>query len=83
MAARIKETGKTVKIWASRDDTYWWAHNNWPCSTIKDKSIFAEYYNGDLVDLLVNGKYGADIDGHELNAFIDDITRGRGYGLNL
>lgn len=69
-----KESG-TVKIWASANDTYNWAHspgNSWPCSQLSGHRFFAEFMRGDLVGLTIDGKYGEDIDGNEFNAFIED-----------
>jgi hypothetical protein len=38
----------------------------------------AESHNGDLVDMPINGGHGdQDVDGHELNAFIEDALKGR------
>jgi len=73
---RISEDSNT-KIWASKNDTFDWAHKAgacWPCSTISNKRLFIELdADGNLIDLTVNGKCGVDVDGHELNAFISDI----------
>lgn len=70
---------KTIKVWFSAKDTYEWAHKPnaaWPCSTISNKRIFAEFHNGDLVDIAINGKCLSDensIDGYEFNAFVYDM----------
>ena len=76
---RIVKTFNGRKIWASKRDTYKWAHrsgNSWPCSTISGKSLFIETDKGDLIDLTVNGKQDTGfIDGWELNAFINDILK--------
>ena len=72
---RIQREGGCVKIWASANNTYDWAHranNSWPCSTLSGKRFFAEFWKGYLEDLTVDGKYGQDIDGTEFNAFIED-----------
>ena len=74
---KIQRYGKTVKIWASVNDTYSWAHrlnNSWPCSQLSGNRVFIELDNGDLVDLTLNGK-DANLDITELNAFIEDTLR--------
>ena len=75
---RIMENCPGTKIWASPRDTYDWAHKcgaAWPCSTLSDKRLFIEQDSrGDLVDLVINGGKGSqEVDGHELNAFIEDV----------
>lgn len=75
MRANQSEYG--TKIWISADDTYAWARQ-WPCSTLRGKRVFAEFApNGDLIDLAVNGRSDADIDGHEFNACVSDFLRKR------
>jgi len=72
---KIKRYEGNVKIWASANDTYDWAHKpngGWPCSTLSDHRFFAEFQNGDLIDFTMDGKSGPDIDGNEFNAFIED-----------
>ena len=72
---RTQRYGRTVKVWLSAHDTYEWAHRTgaaWPCSTLSDKRLFAEFQNGDLVDLAINGRSG-DCDAHEFNAMIEDF----------
>jgi hypothetical protein len=72
---RIQKGDGTVKVWASANDTYDWAHRpgeSWPCSMFSGHRLFAEFSNGDLVDFTIDGKYGRDIDGAEFNAFIED-----------
>lgn len=78
---RIEQSEYGTKMWASTNDTYDWAErpgNRWPCSTIRGRSLFIEHdRNGDLVDLVINGGKGSqDVDGHELNAFIEDALKG-------
>jgi hypothetical protein len=71
---RVQEGELTVKIWASARDTYDWAHRpgaSWPCSQLSDHRLFAEFFNGDLVDLAIDGRM-KDIDATEFNAFIKD-----------
>ena len=77
---KIKKTPHGTQIWATQQATYDWAHrcgSSWPCSTLSDKALFVELdRNGDLVDLEVNhGRGSQEVDGHELNAFIEDARR--------
>ena len=76
---RVKFDGSTTKIWASKNDTYDWAHRPgkaWPCSVLSGKSVFVELdgeHEGDLVDFSLNyGRGDQFVTGHELNAFIWD-----------
>jgi len=65
----------TVKLWCSKNDIDKWVHrpgNSWPCSTLLGSSIFAEFYNGDLIDFNCSRK-NSDVDAWEFNAFIFDI----------
>ncbi len=74
---RMKNDGSTTKIWLSAEDTYKWAHRvgaSWPCSTLSGKRLFAEFDDGDLVDLTINGKANQDCDASEFNAMIADLT---------
>ena len=76
----IKKGPYITKIWASPLDTYDWAHregNAWPCSTLSDKRVFVALDSkGDLVDLAINsGRGSQEVDGHELNAFIEDALK--------
>ena len=78
----IKKGPYITKIWASPQDTDDWAHragNSWPCSTLSAKRVFVELDSkGDLVDLVINsGRGSQEVDGHELNAFIEDALKGR------
>ena len=71
---RIKRENGTVKIWASANDTYDWAHRpgeSWPCSQLSGHRLFADFQNGDLVDMTIDGKT-KDVDSAEFNAFIED-----------
>lgn len=74
---RTKKTGKQVFLWASRRDTEEWANRpgkKWPCSTLSGNRLYAEFYDGDLVQVLLNGHMGEhdNLDVHEFNAFIED-----------
>ena len=77
---RVQRNGDYTTVWASADDTYRWAHREgaaWPCSTLADRRLRAEFQRGDLVDLDFNGGRGdQDCDAHEFNAFCDDIISG-------
>ena len=77
----IKKGPYVTKIWASPLDTFDWVHrvgNAWPGSTLSDKRVFVELDSkGNLVDLVINsGRGSQDVDGHELNAFIEDALKG-------
>ena len=78
---RIVREGNTVKLWLSANDTYEWAHRSgaaWPCSTLSGRRLFAEFSDGDLVDISINGGRGdQDCDGHEFNAITDDAIGGK------
>ena len=68
--------GNTINIWLSANDTYNWAHKAgavWPCSTLANKRLFAQFIDGDLVDITINGRDAHDIDGAEFNAIISDF----------
>jgi len=74
---RKQVNGKSVKLWLSANDTYNWAHRackSWPCSQLSDNRVFVELYDGDLVDLAINGKM-TDCDGNELNAIVQDFLK--------
>jgi len=76
---KIIYDGHSIKMFASKKDTYAWAHKPgaaWPCSQLSGKSLFVELWYGDLVNITVNNKYGVDIDSNELHAFIEDIAMG-------
>lgn len=66
-----------VKLWLSARDTYEWAHRpgeSWPCSTLSNKRLFAEFDRNGLVDLVINGR-STDCDVTELNAITSDFLR--------
>ena len=74
---RTMKYDNTVKVWLSANDTYNWANRasaGWPCSTLSDKRVFAEFDNGDLVDLSIDGSSNADCDVDELNAIMADLA---------
>ena len=74
---RTQVNGSTTKVWLSANDTYDWAHRigkSWPCSTLSGKRIFAEFDDGDLVDITIDGKSDCDCDAFEFNAMIADFT---------
>lgn len=57
-----------VRITATRLD-HW--VTRWPCSTLTTGYVVLDTRTGDLVD--IGGRLAAtDVDGHELDAFIDD-----------
>ncbi len=74
---RTQKNGTTIKVWLSANDTYNWAHKagaSWPGSTLSDKRVFAEFEDGDLIDVAIDGKSSVDIDAHEFNAMVADLT---------
>ena len=78
---RIQQNGKSITLWASAKDTYNWAHksgSSWPCSQLSGKRFVATFDDGDLVDLVVDGKTGADnldIDANEFDAICRDLLQ--------
>jgi hypothetical protein len=78
---RVQSNEWGTKIQASKNDTYDWAHragNAWPCSDLSGHRLFVGLdIRGDLVDLLIDGKFEQDVAIHELNAFIEDVMEGR------
>lgn len=73
---RVKITPTTVKLWASARDTYDWANRperRWPCSTLADSRVFAEFDSNGLLDLAIDGHSDADCDAHELSALCADL----------
>ena len=77
---RIQKTGIIVKIWLSARDTYAWANNrpgaSWPCSQLSGHRLFAEFDDGDLVDMTIDGK-DRDCDVNEFSAITDDAIAGK------
>lgn len=74
---RIQKTGNNVKLWLSASDTYRWAHkigSIWPCSQLSGHRLFAEFDNGDLVDMTIDGK-NKDCDTTEFNTITGDFIR--------
>jgi len=72
----IRRYGTVVKLWLSRRDTYDWAHRpgtSWPCSTLSDHRLFAEFDNGDLVDYTIDNQGGVNVDCQEFTAITDDF----------
>lgn len=69
--------GSITKLWLSANDTYNWAHRHnakWSCSTLANKRVYAEFDDGDLVKICINGKTDSDCDVFEFNAMIADLT---------
>ena len=80
---KIINSGNTIKLWLSANDTYDWANRpgaSWPCSFLAGKKLFAEFDNGDLVDFAVNGKDGVDVDCNEFTAITDDFIEASNEG---
>lgn len=83
---KIQTNGNNVKLWLSASDTYRWAHragSRWPCSTLSNKRLFAEFDDADLIDYTVNGKSGVDVDASEFNAIIADFTPSKPVSLDI
>ncbi len=73
---KIVKHNNITKLWLSANDTYNWAHRSvaeWPCSTLSDKRIYAEFDDGDLIDIVIDGKSDCDCDMFEFNAMIADF----------
>lgn len=78
---KIEKQGKTIKLWLSAKDTYQWANKPggaWPCSYLAGKRLFAEFYDGDLVDYTVNSKCDKipGVSADEFNAITSDFING-------
>ena len=76
--ARIQQTGNTTKLWLSAADTQAWANRpgaGWPCSVAAGHSLFAEFDEGDLVDVKLAGRADEDLPGDEFNALTSDFLR--------
>ena len=76
---RKVENGNFVKLWLSANDTFSWANKSgaaWPCSFLSGKRLFAEFDQGDLIDLDINGGRGSqDCPSDEFNAITDDFLK--------
>ena len=74
----VRRDGKgNVKVVATGDDTYDWAHKPggaWPCSVLSGKGFCAGFQGGDLVELTMYGHRDVDVPIDEFNAFIEDAT---------
>ena len=58
---KIEKQGDTAKLWLTAEDTYQWARKPgaaWPCSYLSGKTLFAEFYKGDVMDCTIDGEYG-------------------------
>ncbi len=74
---RMQVNRSTTKIWLSANDTYNWAHKvgaSWPCSTLSNRRVFVEFDDGDLIDIAIDGKSANNVNAHEFNAMITDLT---------
>ena len=72
---RIKKTNSGTQLWLSANDTYNWAHKPgaiWPCSVLSGHRLFAEFSNGDLVDIIIDGR-SKDCPADEFNAITSDF----------
>ena len=76
---RRQDYGTTTKLWLSARDTSDWASKPgaaWPCSTLAGHRVFAEFDDGDLIELAIDGREDGDandIDGYEFTAMTDDF----------
>ncbi len=74
--ARVLVGDTWVKLWLSANDTYNWAHRpnrGWPCSSLAGHRLFAEFSNGNLVDLTIDGRSDIDCDSTEFDAITSDF----------
>jgi len=68
-----------TKVTVSAAVTQAWADGEitgakWPCSSLAGKRVRAEFdCDGNLVDLIINGKYRANGTGAELDALLEDV----------
>ena len=65
-----------VKIWLSANETYNWAHRpnrRWPCSTLSNHKVFAEFDSNGLLDITIDGKSDFDCVDRELSAMCADF----------
>jgi hypothetical protein len=80
---RLKIHPDSVILWLSARDTSDWATRPgaaWPCSTLADHRICAEFDRNGLVDLTIDGRSlgkHADVDCNEFNACTSDHLRGK------
>jgi hypothetical protein len=74
---KVDTSGDTVKLWLSEEDTYQWANRPgaaWPCSFLSGKTLFAEFFQGDLVDVAVDGSSNIEeFIGDEFDAITSDF----------
>lgn len=74
---KVQVSDHSVKLWASANDTYDWAHrdgSSWPCSQLSGNRFFAEFDSNGLCDFAINGRM-ADCDANELSACCSDLLR--------
>jgi len=77
MRTQITDSG--VRLWLSANDTYRWATRpcaHWPCSELAGNRLFADFDQGGLIDLAIDGRPG-DCPTHELTAIVSDHLRGK------
>lgn len=76
---RIKRSKQGwTRLWLSPTDTYNWAHKSeaaWPCSVLSGHRVYAEFDNGDLIDMRIDGRY-RDCPADEFNAITEDYLKG-------
>ncbi len=81
---RIVNKGNMTRLWLTAEDTETWANRPgalWPCSTLADKALYAEFDGPDLVEYTVTGFTLTvdkldDIPADEFNAITSDFLTG-------
>lgn len=62
-----------VHLWISARETSDWARR-WPCSTLRNRRVFAAFDRGGLVDFAIDGRNAPDdLDATEFNAMSSDF----------
>ena len=85
--AKIVVDENSISVGLSKRDTYDWATaygdwigcGRWPCSTVSNKRLYADFDASGLVDVSFNsGRGEQDCDGNEFNAIISDFVKASG-----
>jgi hypothetical protein len=77
---RLNDSGGSVTLWLSANDTYVWARRpgaHWPCSQLSGRRLRASFDTNGLYDLTIDGRSGIDCDGNELSAITSDYLAER------
>ena len=80
---RVQRIGNNVKLWLTANDTHKWANRpgaTWPCSVLSGRPLYAEFEDGDLVDLHFDPhkENGVEVDcvpSDEFNAITSDFLK--------